>query len=139
MKTTFRIAFACAVLVMTAACGKDYHRKQVEQYVLEAQQVTPTQVDPATVLASVEIEGDDVVYRYVIDENLITIEAFSQQDELLRNEFNDRRTRDSDMGKFVKAVSDAHMRIVMVYQGNVTHDTFTISFPLEELAVTQPQ
>lgn len=135
MKTLLRLALACTlILVFTACDNQQRSHATVEAYVQEAQQNTPLKVDDATTLTEVAIEGSNVVYHYLVDESMITIEAFSGQENLIRETFNDRRNNDEATRQFVEACVDAKLGIIMTYTGNVTHDTFTVSFPLEEPA-----
>lgn len=102
MQKLLHLTLLLAVIASFTACNsRDHHRKIVRNYLLEEQQMTPSKVDAATTLMSVEMEGDNVVYRYLIDEEMITIEALSLEKELIRAEFDIRRKHNLEIASFV--------------------------------------
>lgn len=135
MKTTLRIILACILIMAMGACdNKQQNRAVVEQLVLEAQQTTPTQIDAATVLTFVNIEDDNVVYHYTVDESIISIEELSSTEGLIRSTLANNIKHDAATREFTNACSSAGMSIVMAYSGTTSDSTFTVTFSPEQLA-----
>ena len=122
---------ACVLLLAFSACDS---RRTVEAYVQEAQQDTPIMIDDATTLIEVGIENDNVVYRYLVDEEQISIKELSTFESDIREALKANCSKDEKTREFTAACAAEHMSIIMIYAGKTSHETFTITFKPEELA-----
>lgn len=135
MKALLRLVLACTLLFAITACDSSLrNREYVEAEVNKTRQDTPKPVDAATTLIKVDIEGDNVVYRYLVDEEQISIEDVAAKEDIIRNELKNSIELNEEYHQFAEACVGARMSIVLIYTGNTSHESFTLTFTPENLA-----
>lgn len=94
----------------------------------------PMQVDEATTLSSVSLEGGDFVYNYSTDENSVSIEALEQNKAAIKAEIKQTLSVQDPLTKRIISIcKEANAGIVFRYVGNVTGKACIVKFSSSEL------
>lgn len=94
----------------------------------------PMQVDAATEMTSVSLEGNTFIYYYLVDEEQVSMADFEAAKETIRETIKATLTsKDPTLHYFVDACKEGNVSIQYHYVGNTSGEEDTIEFSPTEL------
>lgn len=141
MKKLFFLLMICPLMMLTS-CKDNKGSNAKEELLLEQEMKAtnaqlPMQVDVATTLMSVTIDGDMVTYKYLVDEDAMDYAQFIDQREQFRNDLKKQivamSTPNSEMHAFMSLLKVTGKDLRYQYKGNRSGMITTIDFPNDEL------
>ena len=89
----------------------------------------PVQIEDGMIMSSASLEGNNFVYNYSVDENLVSIEAIKQNKSAVKANIKQiLSSNDMTMKQMVKICKEANTGIVYRYIGDVSGDVCIIKF-----------
>lgn len=109
-------------------------RDMLEIMITSTNTQCPMQIENGMIMSSVSLEGNNFVYNYSVDENLVSIEAIKQNKSAVKANIKQiLSSNDMTVKQMVKICKEANTGIVYRYIGDVSGDVCIIKFSSSEL------
>lgn len=93
----------------------------------------PMEVDEATTVEKLSIEGDWVVYDYTVDEEVVSIDLLEKNKAQMKESLKTNISSGMDVRQFAQTCLDCDKGILYRYKGEKSGNTAVVSFSVDDL------
>lgn len=121
-------------LLNSKMSAKESNQKKLEELVNITNVSCPMTIDEATVMEKLEIEGDNVVYLYKVDEDMVDVDALeSNKEEMKQGIKNSLNVADPSLKSFLEACLNDKKNLVYRYTGNTSGNSMECVLEVSEI------
>lgn len=134
MKKRLIFMFVCMIaLAMGMSSCESKERKELQEEVSAANAECPMYVDEATTATSIALEGDEVVYTYLVDEDYLDLDDLRSNISQIKRNIKDLLKSDADSRKMMKLCKAAGCELVFRYKGDTTDEVVSVSIDPDDV------
>ena len=132
MKKLFSIITLCLLVAVMFSCKDDTSKSDLIRLVGEMNQQCPIEMDYVT-CQSVEIQGNDVIMNYMIDEDMLSLDVMKQKPDLAKKYGGSSIFNENADTKLGDLILKSGCDFIANYKGSTSGDVVSLKFTNDEI------